>query len=412
MTPFPHCCPDRFKLHFLNSQICLHLHLQLPRASLRACIVLAVTVVCQKDKQVLRGHSLPIMPWVTNSTILDNATLNLFQNVSTSVTISVIYIVIMTINLVGNGLSLFLLVFYTSPKTPSIIFMINLNLTDLAVGFALPFQVVYQLQRYNWTLGDKMCRFMTLMFFTNMYCSILTMTAIGVDRYLGIVKPMVFRRIRQRKVVAVFSCILMWVLVLSILYPLMTTDLTFIIPELGITTCFDVLKKDMLPSTLAWVAFLFTLVFILFLFPFCITTFCYVSVICKLSRDSKTEQKEKAKRLAVIVLLVFTICFAPNNILLLVHSVLRLFYNETIYMAYKLSLCFSCLNSCVDPFIYYFASKEFRQKLRQIMKLQTSSSSDSKLEHRESQRSTNCGYGDHEGEYSKMSLTQTHHHLR
>lgn len=250
--------------------------------------------------------------------------------------------------------------------------------------------------------------FVTLMFYTNMYCSILTMMAIGIDRYLGIVKPMQFRQTRKRKFNAVIGCLVMWGLVLSVLYPLMTTDLTFDIPELGITTCFDVLKKDMLPSMLAWAAFLLSMVFILFLLPFCVTTFCYVSVIRKLARDSKTAQKERAIRLAFIVLLVFTVCFAPNNILLLSHTVLRLFYKKSAYMAYKLSLCFSCLNSCIDPFIYYFASKDFRQKLRQILNLQSLSSMDLvATDHKESLYSAQCTFEGQEREHSKVSLMPT-----
>eukprot|EP00066_Takifugu_rubripes_P000903 XP_003961716.1 PREDICTED: probable G-protein coupled receptor 82 [Takifugu rubripes] len=322
---------------------------------------------------------------------LDNATLVLFTDVNTSITISVIYIVVTAINLIGNTLSLWILLFRTSPKTVSIIFMIHLTLTDLALGVALPFQIAYQLQGYHWTLGPRMCSFLTLVFYTNMYCSILTMMAISIDRYFGIIKPMQFRHTRKRKSTAVISCLFIWGLVLGVLYPLMTTDLTYIIPEYGITTCFDVLKKNMLPSTSAWAAFLFSMVFILFLFPFCITAFCYISVIRKLARDSKTQQKRRAIRLASVVLLVFTLCFAPNNILLLAHSVLRLFYNRSLYTAYKLSLCFSCLNSCLDPFIYYLASRDFRQKLRQLMNLQSVVSGDSmKMEHKESMFSTHC----------------------
>lgn len=343
----------------------------------------------------------------SSSAKLDNATLSLFQDVNTSITISVMYMIVTAINLVGNGLSMWLLLFRTSPKTPSIIFMINLTLTDLALGTALPFQIAYQLQGYHWNLGPNMCSFLTLVFYTNMYCSILTMMAIGIDRYLGIVRPMLFRATRERKSIAVISCLLMWAMVLSVLYPLMTTDLTYDIPELGITTCFDVLKKNMLPSLSAWVAFLFSMVFVLFLFPFCVTVFCYVSVIRKLASDSNTVQKERAIRLAFIVLLVFTICFAPNNILLLTHTVMRLFYHKSLYMAYKLSLCFSCVNSCLDPFIYYFASKDFRQKLRQIMNLQSLSSADSmKMDH--NLYSTQCTVEGREALHSKVCLVQKH----
>ncbi|XP_028991838.1 P2Y purinoceptor 8 [Betta splendens] len=340
-----------------------------------------------------------------NSSGLDNATLALFQNADTSVVVSLIYAAVAVVNLLGNGLSMWLLLFRTSPKTPSIIFMINLTFTDLALGLALPFQIAYQLRGYDWGMGPGMCSSLTLVFYTNMYCSILTMTAIGIDRYLGIVKPMLFRETREKRSIAVISCFAMWGLVLSVLHPLMTTDLTFRVPELGITTCFDVLKWSMLPSMAAWAAFLFALVFVLFLFPFCVTTFCYVRVIGQLGKE-RTDKKRRATRLAFVVLLVFTLCFAPNNILLLAHAVLRLFYDKSLYMAYKLSLCLSCLNSCLDPFIYYFASKDFRQKLRQVLRLSnihSLSSIDSvKLEHKESQYTAHCGYEGQERENSEV----------
>lgn len=107
--------------------------------------------------QVIWGHSHPVMRG--NSSKLDNATLSLFQNVNTSIVISVIYMIVTLINLVGNGLSMWLLIFRTTPKTPSIIFMINLTLTDLALGAALPFQIAYQLQGYHWNMGPGMCRY-------------------------------------------------------------------------------------------------------------------------------------------------------------------------------------------------------------------------------------------------------------
>lgn len=244
---------------------------------------------------------------------------------------------------------------------------------------------------------------MTLVFYTNMYCSILTMMAISIDRYFGIIKPMHFRQARKKTSTAVISCILMWALVLGVLYPLLTTDLTFDVPEYRITTCFDVLKKNMLPSTSAWAVFLFGMVVILFVVPFCITIFCYISVIRKLAQHAKTRQKKIAIRLASVVLIVFTLCFAPNNILLLAHSALRLFYGRSVYTAYKLSLCFSCLNSCLDPFIYYLASRDFRQKLRQLMNLQSMDSVDSmKMTHKESIYSSHCGFEGQEREQSEQ----------
>lgn len=95
----------------------------------------------------------------SNHVQLDNATLSFFQDGSTRITISIIYMVITAVNLLGNVPSLWILLFRTSPKTISIIFMIHLTLTDLALAVALPLQIAYQLQGYRWTFGPGMCRY-------------------------------------------------------------------------------------------------------------------------------------------------------------------------------------------------------------------------------------------------------------
>ncbi|KAJ8383532.1 hypothetical protein AAFF_G00219820 [Aldrovandia affinis] len=314
------------------------------------------------------------MTWSLNASQLDNATLAMLADRTTSQAVSAVYAIVFLINVPGNGVSLWLLWFRTFPKTPSIIFMINLTLTDLAVGLALPLQIAYQLRGYDWVYGSRLCSFMTVLFYANMYCSVLTMTAISVDRYLGVVRPVQFRDMRRRKECAVAGCVAMWAVVLVALHPLQVTDLTYEVRALNITTCFDVLKRDMLPTVTHWAIFIFALSGVLFLVPFVVTVLCYVGVIHKLVSTSKSRQKGRALRLAFVVLSVFVVCFAPNNVLLLAHAVRRLYYNDSLYAAYKLSLSLSCVNSCLDPFIYYFASKEFRRKLRRVLRLDAGSS--------------------------------------
>lgn len=114
--------------------------------------------------QVTTGRFSLIMAGNSNHVQLDNATYSFFKDGNTRITISVIYIVITAINLLGNVPSMWILLFRTSPKTVSIIFMIHLTLTDLAIGIALPLQIVYQLQGYHWTLGSGMCRYLFYFF--------------------------------------------------------------------------------------------------------------------------------------------------------------------------------------------------------------------------------------------------------
>ncbi len=184
---------------------------------------------------------------------------------------------------------------------------------------------------------------------------------------------------RKRKTYAIVACIFIWLLVLVILIPLERTDLTYKVKERNIITCFDVLRKDMLPSTAHWAGFLFGMFIILFLCPFIVTVYCYINIIYVLVKKTNSQQKGRAVQLACIVLFVFIFCFAPNNILLLAHSIARLFYDKSLYIYYKLTLSLSCINSCIDPFIYYFASKEFRRKLRQMLRLQTLSTGETQM---------------------------------
>ncbi|XP_039600695.1 P2Y purinoceptor 8 [Polypterus senegalus] len=311
---------------------------------------------------------------ISNVTQLDNATLEMFTNRTLSNTLSVIYILVILISFPGNILSMVLLVFHTKPKTPTIIFMINLSITDLALGSFLPFQVNYHIKGYDWNYGETLCSVVSVMFYANMYCSILTMMAISAERYFGIVHPMKYDC--RRNHYAIGACLAMWALVLGVMYPIQSTDLTYRVKELNITTCFDVLKKDMLPTMQHWAAFLFVLVFILFLIPFIITVFCYIAIIVCLIKERETcsIHKRRAISLAILVVLVFVTCFAPNNIIFLLHIINKIYYNKSYYAAYKLSLSFSCVNSCLDPFIYYFASKDFRRKFRKLFGLPVSNS--------------------------------------
>ncbi|XP_051882470.1 P2Y purinoceptor 8-like [Pristis pectinata] len=304
-----------------------------------------------------------------NITGLDNETLEMLNSAAIRITVPTIYLVVIIVGLPGNGTSFVLLCFHTHPKTPLVIFMINLAITDLLLAFFLPFQIAYHLNHSNWIFGKNHCTFVTTLFYANMYCSILTMTCISIERYLGVVHPIWYRAVWKKKH-AMITCLVIWAVLLIVLLPFEYSDLTFDVQELKITTCFDVLKRNMLPDQNAWGLFLFSLFVLLFLIPFTITVVCYVLVILKLSQNSHTVERKKKKRatyLAATVLLVFIMCFAPSNITLLIHIILRFAYNKGCYTAYKLTLSLSCLNSCLNPFIFCFASSEFQKRVYRLI---------------------------------------------
>lgn len=304
-----------------------------------------------------------------NMTRPDNATILMLRDPAIAVVLPVVYSLVALVSIPGNLFSLWVLCRHIGPKTPSVVFMINLSVTDLALACVLPFQIHYHCNGNHWVFGVLLCNAVTVAFYANMYSSILTMTCISVDRFLGVVYPLASARWRRRRY-ALAACAATWLLLLAALSPLARTDLTYAVDALGIVTCFDVLKSNMLPSVAMWAAFLFTLFVLLFLVPFVITVACYTATILTLLRSADPHgraQRRRAVSLAAVVLLAFVACFAPSNFVLLVHMVSRLFLGRSYYHIYKLTLCLSCLNNCLDPFVYYFASSEFQLRLRDYL---------------------------------------------
>ncbi|XP_075054286.1 S-geranylgeranyl-glutathione receptor P2RY8 [Mixophyes fleayi] len=307
-------------------------------------------------------YSLP------NESRPDNETLQMLNDKRIWTALPIVYSLVFLTSVPGNFISLWILIFHSKPITSSVILMINLSITDLALAIFLPFQIIYHVKHNDWIFGEGLCSVVTIMFYANMYCTILTIMLISVERYIGIVHPMKSSMWRRKRY-AVGAIFIIWLLLLVLFYPMESTDLTYKVTHLNITTCFDVLKWNMLPNLLSWALFIIGLFVVLFLIPCIVTVACYIRIIRTLIRTSNkhgTGQEWRSIKLAIFVLIVFITCFAPNNFILLVHTIVRLFYEKSYYHAYKLTLTLSCLSSCVDPFLYYFACKDFRKKARDL----------------------------------------------
>ena len=74
--------------------------------------------------------------------------------------------------------------------------------------------------------------------------------------------------------------------------------------------------------------------------------------------ESSGKKRRRAIKLIVTVLAMYLICFTPSNLLLVVHYFLIKTRGQShVYALYIVALCLSTLNSCIDPFVYYFISQ-------------------------------------------------------
>lgn len=285
-----------------------------------------------------------------------------------TVFIPTIYTLIFLISVPLNVLALFMFIRRVHPKKPAAIYMLNLACADLLFVLLLPFRIAYHYNGNHWIYGSAMCRVVTAAFYCNMYCSVLLITCIAVDRFLAVVYPidsLMWRSPRN----ASAACAAMWLLSIGGVTPLLVSEHTVHVSELDITTCHDVMDIEHLRGYYLYFFPIFSSLF--FFIPFLFTTVCYIGVIqtlCALGGENRA-RKSRAVAMAATVFALFTACFAPTNIILLTHYVrFARTHDDASYAAYLVATCVGSLSCCLDPLIYYFGSSRCQKQVLAFFK--------------------------------------------
>ncbi|KAM3600166.1 uncharacterized protein V6R79_018820 [Siganus canaliculatus] len=282
----------------------------------------------------------------------------------TTVFLPVVYIIVFVVGLPANALAIWVFLFRTKTKHPSSIYMANLALADLLFVIWVPLKIAYHFNGNDWIYGEGLCKVLVAFFYGNMYCSTAFIACISVQRYWAVVHPLSQRQRSNR--LAVTVSVLVWAGVWLVTVPLYLYEQEVRVLDLNILACHDVTR----PSQKKMAAGYFLAMGILgFIVPAVVCLVSYVLML-KALRTSMADpiiasKRRKAVVLIIIVLVLFLFCFAPSNIMLLVHYGLLLAGAENnMYGFYITTLCLASLNSCFDPFVYYYISEDFREHVK------------------------------------------------
>lgn len=282
----------------------------------------------------------------------------------TTVFLPIVYIIVFVVGLPTNALAIWVFLFRSKKKHPSSIYMANLALSDLLFVIWVPVKIAYHFNGNNWIYGEGLCKVLVAFFYGNMYCSISFIACISVQRYWAVANPLGQRQ--RNNSVAVAVSVTVWVVVWLITIPLYLYDQQVRVSNLNILTCHDVTKPSQKKIAAGYFLTMGTIGFVV---P---TVVCIISYVLMLKalRNSMADpaiakRRRKAVVLIVTVLIMFLVCFTPSNIMLLVHYILLLGEaNNNLYGFYITTLCLASLNSCFDPFVYYFISEDFREHVK------------------------------------------------
>ncbi|XP_073680136.1 proteinase-activated receptor 1-like [Garra rufa] len=281
-----------------------------------------------------------------------------------------IFIILLSLPL--NGLAVVTFTCRIREKKPSEIYMSHLACVDLLFTLLLPLKIHYRLNGSDWVFGEAVCRLLSAAYYGNMYCSILLMMCMSVDRLLGVAFPVASLTWRStRKATCV--CLLIGLLALIGIVPLLSMKQTIRFENVGIT-CFDV-QPD--PSVMIYFFVFLTILFISFFLPLVVILVSYsiiLYVLCakpdhSLTSSSSSDNRRRAVIMATAVLTEFVVCFAPSNGILLYHLVTCLVTgacSTDTFSAYKLAMCLGSSSVFLDPLLYYYSSSRYREQIRSV----------------------------------------------
>ncbi|KAG7477017.1 hypothetical protein MATL_G00089010 [Megalops atlanticus] len=304
--------------------------------------------------------------------VLDSTATEILKSPLTTVFLPIVYIIVFAVGLPTNAMAIWVFLFRTKKKHPAAIYMANLALSDLLFVIWIPLKIAYHFNGNDWIYGEGLCKVLVGFFYANMYCSILFIACISVQRYWVVVHPMSFQR--KNNQIAVAISVTIWAVIWLVTTPLYLYEQEVKAVNIGILTCHDVTRPS--EAHMAAGYFLFMGIFG-FVIPSIVCIVAYVLMLRALKNSMTDEnigkKRRKAVVLIVVVLVMFLVCFTPSNVMLLVHYSLLISgtdsngYGNRAYGFYITTLCLASLNSCVDPFVYYFISEEFRENVKNTL---------------------------------------------
>ncbi|KAG9465486.1 free fatty acid receptor 2-like [Eleutherodactylus coqui] len=233
--------------------------------------------------------------------------------------------------------------------SPIVLFLLNLTISDLLFLFILPFRMVEAASDMTWPMPHFLCPIAVWVYYCSIYISTLFLTAVSVERYLGVAYPMKFK-VNRKTVHAIWTCGLIWG------FSALNVSVTFIVitvlpsNESQQGQCYQNFSAEQMKMLMP---LRLEVSLLLFCIPFMITIFCYFNFIRLLLSMTKTSRKKKyrAMCLAVATLFNFTLCFAPYNISHIVGFVQNKIPGWRVY-----ALLLTTLNASIDPIIFYYSS--------------------------------------------------------
>ncbi|XP_013417869.1 allatostatin-A receptor-like [Lingula anatina] len=278
-----------------------------------------------------------------------------------SILIPVLYAFVLLIGVAGNAMVIYVILANKYMRTCANMLFLNLAVSDLLfLVFCIPLEAAYVITKYQLELGNLACKMLKYTTFVCTTVGAYSLAAICVFRCRAVVSPIRASQFLTTRH-SLSTTVVIWVTILAVNSPVAVYYNERIGCSIEVAT------------ELEFVLLLSLMVGVDFLLPVAIVVIATVVIVievkkCKFSTEEQLllvhGYSRKVTALAIAVAGVFVVCWGPFNFLFVYIScggggdqkVMGILNISALFLAYS--------NSCLNPIIYNFASKEFRKSFR------------------------------------------------
>ncbi len=287
--------------------------------------------------------------------------------------------IIMVLGLFGNGLVMTVIVTKKKMRTRVNVLLLNLAASDvLFLLFCVP-MTAYHFASNNWEVGEIACKLYKYFTHVTLFASMYTLVAISVMRYILVARSTTVNRSQFRLALAV-TCTVIWVSAVTV--NIFVID-KYKIKYFKVCTLMPYYYCGLEESS-AWGTIFISLFIFAYVVPVLLIALFYGLLIEYLRQsraksslrtennngDDNRRRQDKLRqvsRLVLIVVLVFAVSWLPLH----VHFLISYFGKTPASRAYEIFRVLSHVlaygNSCVNPLIYNYVSRDFRSSFRALM---------------------------------------------
>ncbi|XP_065256480.1 12-(S)-hydroxy-5,8,10,14-eicosatetraenoic acid receptor [Emys orbicularis] len=289
-------------------------------------------------------------------------------NEPVEIAMNILLILEFGLGLTSNAIALWTFYFRLKIWKPHAVYLLNLVIADVLLNICLPFRLALAL-RFSiietWDYRELLCSVILFALSLSQAVSIAFLTAVALDRYFRVVHPNNKTSSLTARNAKVIAC-LVWLLAIGLTVEILVA------PRPKTSECRSFTLQGEANFYSIWHVIVF---FLEFLVPFGLILFCTVGIVRKLKkspRDLSSQPKlRKAMLLVIAVVVVFGVCFLPSVLGRVLVYILQSFESCAAFRfavnVFDVTICWTYLNSALDPIVYCFSSPTFRSSYRKII---------------------------------------------